>query len=128
MIGKLIRLNIRALFSRMFLRNRNQKKRNPIVNVLIALLALYVIGSLMGLFGVMFYGINKPLFSMGFGWLYFSIMGLAVFIFCFVGSVFAAQAQLFNAKDNELLLSLPIRPSAILTGRLASLLLLEYLF
>lgn len=96
--------------------------------ILIALLALYVTGSLMLMFGVTFYQINKPLFDMNLGWLYFSIMGIAIFVFCFVGSVFTAQAQLFAAKDNELLLSLPVKPSAILTGRLASLLVLEYLF
>lgn len=128
MTGNLIALNIRALFSRMFLRNRTQKKRSPLVTVLIVLLALYVTGSLMLMFGVIFYQINKPLFEMGFGWLYFSIMGIGIFAFCFVGSVFSAQAQLFAAKDNELLLSMPVKPSAILTGRLASLLVLEYLF
>jgi ABC-2 type transport system permease protein len=128
MTGKLIALNIRALFSRMFLRSKNQKKRNPAVMALIVLLALYVIGALLVLFGGMFLQLNKPLFSAGLGWFYFSIMGIGIFAFCFIGSVFAAQTQLFAAKDNELLLSLPVKPSAILTGRLASLLLLEYVF
>jgi ABC-2 type transport system permease protein len=128
MTGKLIALNLRALFARMFLRNRNQKKRNPVVTVLIILLALYVFGALFGLFGMMFYQLNKPLFAAGLGWFYFSLMGIGIFALSFIGSIFAAQTQLFSAKDNELLLSLPIKPSAILTGRLASLLVLEYLF
>jgi ABC-2 type transport system permease protein len=128
MTGKLIALNIRALFSRMFLKNRSKKKRNPVIIVLIILLTLYVIGALMGLFGVTFYQLNKPLFSMGLGWFYFSLAGIGIFAFCFIGSIFAAQAQLFNARDNELLLSLPIKPRDILIGRLASLLLLEYVF
>jgi ABC-2 type transport system permease protein len=128
MTRNLIALNIRALFSRMFLRNRNQKKRSPAITVLVILLAVYVVGAFMSLSAMTFLGLNKQLFSMELGWLYFSFMGIGIFTLCFVGSVFAAQTQLFNAKDNELLLSLPIRPSAILTGRLASLLLLEYLF
>jgi len=127
MTWNLIALNIRALFSRMFMRSRNQK-RNPVIMVLIALLAVYVIGAFLGLSGMIFWGLNGQLFAMGLGWLYFSLMGIAIFASCFISTVFAAQAQLFNAKDNELLLSLPVRPSAILTGRLASLLLLEYLF
>ena len=128
MTGKLVALNIRALFSRMFLRNKNQKKRNPAILVLIALLAVYVIAALLFLFGGMFLQLNKPLFAMDLGWLYFSFMGIGIFAFCFIGSVFTAQAQLFTAKDNDLLLSLPLRPFDILTGRLASLLLLEYVF
>ena len=128
MTGKLIALNVRALFSRMFLRDKNQKKRNPAVMVLIILLAVYVIGAMLVLFGGMFLQLNKPLFSMDLGWLYFSIMGIGIFAFCFIGSVFAAQTQIFAAKDNEQLLSLPLKPFAILTGRLASLLLLEYVF
>jgi ABC-2 type transport system permease protein len=128
MTGKLIALNIKALFTRMFLRSRNQKKRNPAVTILIILLAIYVFASMMFLFGTIFYQLNRLMFPMDLGWFYFSFMGIGIFAFCFAGSIFAAQAQLFSAKDNELLLSLPIKPRAILAGRLASLLLLEYLF
>ena len=113
MTGKLISLNIRALFSRMFLKNRNQKKRSPVFTVLIILLALYVIAAFMSLSAVTFNLLNKPLFSMNLGWFYFSIMGIGIFSLCFIGSIFAAQAQLFNAKDNELLLSLPVKPRVI---------------
>lgn len=127
MIWNLIVLNIRALFSRMFMRSRNQK-RNPAITVLIVLLAIYVVGVFLSLSAMIFLELNKQFFAIGLGWLYFSLMGIAIFASCFVGTVFAAQPQLFNARDNELLLSLPVRPSAILTGRLASLLLLEYLF
>ncbi|SHI19962.1 ABC-2 type transport system permease protein [Sporobacter termitidis DSM 10068] len=128
MTRKLIALNIRALFSRMFIRNRNQKRKNPVILVLIALLVIYIIGAFMGVSAVTFFQLSGPLFSMGLGWFYFSLMGIGIFALCFVGSIFAAQSQLFTAKDNELLLSLPVKPSAILTGRLASLLILEYLF
>lgn len=124
----LIRLNLRALFSRMFVRSRNAKKRGPVVTVLIALLAVYVIGTFFVMFGTMFYQLSGPLFSGGFGWLYFALMGIAVLALCFIGSIFAAQTQIFNAKDNDLLLSLPVRPSSILVSRLFSLLALEYLF
>jgi ABC-2 type transport system permease protein len=128
MTGKLIALNMRALFARMFLRNNNQKKRSPAITLLFILLAVYVFGSLMFAFGAIFYQLNKQMFLMNLGWFYFSFMGIGIFAFGFIGSIFAAQAQLFNARDNELLLSLPVKPRAILTGRLASLLLLEYLF
>ena len=44
------------------------------------------------------------------------------------GTVFTAKAQLFEAKDNELLLSLPVRPRDILASRMVSLLLWNLLF
>lgn len=128
MTGKMIALNIQALFARMFLKSKNQKKRNPIVTVLIALLVVYVFAAFIFMFGASFYALNKPFFSMDLGWFYFSVMGIGIFAFGFIGCIFAAQAQLFSARDNELLLALPLKPRDILTGRLASLLLLEYLF
>jgi ABC-2 type transport system permease protein len=116
----LIRLNLRALFSRMFVRSRTAKKRGPAFMALIALLALYVVATFFFMFGTMFYQLSGPLFSSGYGWFYFALMGISVFAFCFVGSVFAAQNQIFNAKDNDLLLSLPVRPSSILVSRIVS--------
>ncbi|NLA87474.1 MAG: hypothetical protein GX847_09420, partial [Clostridiales bacterium] len=128
MTWNLVALNIKALFARMFLRSNNQKKRNPAVTGLIVLLAIYVFASMMLLFGTIFYQLSRQMFMMNLGWFYFSFMGLGIFALCFVSSVFAAQTQLFSARDNALLLSLPIKPLAILAGRLASLLLLEYVF
>jgi ABC-2 type transport system permease protein len=124
----LLKLNLRALFSRMFMRSRNAKKRSPIILVLIALLVIYVVCVFFGMFGGIFYQLSGPLFSSGYGWLYFSFMGIAIFALCFVGSIFAAQNQIFTAKDNDLLLSLPVKPSSILVSRIASLLLLDYMF
>ncbi len=124
----LLKLNLRALFARLIKRSNKTDKRGPVVKVLIILFAIYIISSFFFMFGTMFYQMIGPLYADGYGWLYFAIMGITVFALCFVGSIFAAQTQLFNAKDNDLLLSLPIRPSSILVSRLASLLALDYLF
>ena len=53
------------------------------------------------------------------------IMALALAVF---GSVFMTQTQLYDAKDNELLLSMPIRPLHILMSRMAVLLVLTGVF
>jgi ABC-2 type transport system permease protein len=50
------------------------------------------------------------------------------FAMMFIGSIFAAKAQLYEAKDNELLLSMPIPPSAILASRMLTLLLINLAF
>ena len=123
----LLIINLRALFSGLFMKSRSRKKRSPVVTALIVLLAIYVMASFFFMSGMLFQQLCSPLVSAGYGWLYFSLMGITVFALCFVGSIFATQSQLFNAKDNDQLLSLPLRPFSILVSRLAALLLLSYL-
>ncbi|MBO4330442.1 MAG: hypothetical protein J5827_00025, partial [Oscillospiraceae bacterium] len=73
--------------------------------ILYALLMLYAacaIGFM--LFVSLFSVIAGPFFEMGLGWLYFAMFILVDLALMFVGSVFMTKAQLFEAKDNELLL------------------------
>lgn len=77
------------------------------------------------MFGSMFSSICMPLHELGLGWLYFAIAGLMAFMLTFIGNVFATQTQLFDAKDNELLLSMPIAPKFILGSRMLLLLALD---
>lgn len=72
--------------------------------------------------GVMFYlmanVVCQALVPLGFGWLYFALMGvLAVFLGVF-GSVFNTYASLYLPKDNDLLLSMPVPTGKILLARL----------
>ena len=128
MIWQLVKVNLLATLS-MLLRQRKKnatsKQKKPILAIIIA---TYVFCVLMLATGVEFKLICAPLFEAEAGWLYFAIVGIAVFMLCFVGSVFMVQHQLFGAKDNDLLLSMPIKPSAILAGRLCALLLEEYIY
>ena len=54
--------------------------------------------------------------------------GLMIFVLCFVGSVFVTQQCFFEAKDNDLLLSMPVPVKSILISRLLSVLLLNYIY
>ncbi|MBQ9858855.1 MAG: hypothetical protein IJO77_07640, partial [Oscillospiraceae bacterium] len=63
-----------------------------------------------------------------FAWLYFAFTSAMAFMLCFVGSVFAATNYLYKAKDNELLLSMPVKPGAILLSRMLILLVENYGF
>ena len=58
------------------------------------------------------------LIPMGYGWLYYALMGLIALALGVVGSVFNTYAGLYHAKDNELLLSMPIPPRLILLVRM----------
>ncbi len=58
---------------------------------------------------------------MGLSWLYFALMGsLSLFLGVF-GGVFSTYAGLYLARDNDLLLSLPIPPRRILLVRMAAI-------
>jgi len=60
--------------------------------------------------------------------LYFAIAAFTSMMLGFVGSVMMTQNQLYQAKDNELLLSMPIKPSVILASRIVVLYIWAFLF
>ena len=73
-------------------------------------------------------GILAPLIQGGLAWVYFAFMAVFAFSLGCIGSVFAAKAQLFEAKDNEFLLSLPLPTWVILFVRMLSLYLFTLAF
>ena len=72
--------------------------------VLFILLMVFAIG---GIFFYMSY-MMRPLITFGMSWLYFSIMGATAALFGVFGSVFNTYSSLYDARDNDLLLSMPI--------------------
>lgn len=74
-------------------------------------------------FGVMFFGmaslVGDALLGTGMEWLYFVLIGVLAILLGTFGSVFNTYSVVYLAKDNELLLSMPIAPSAILTTRIS---------
>ena len=61
-------------------------------------------------------------------WAVYGFAGAAGFILALFLTLFYAQGVVFEAKDNELLLSMPISPSAILASRVGSVYFLNSLF
>mgnify|MGYP000861809337 CR=1 FL=1 len=124
----LVLTRILSMFSSMFSKSRVGKKRGLAFKLLIGFVAIYTIGAIGIMFGLLFESLCVPLYNAGLSWLYFSLMGILVMGIGFVGSIFAAQTQLFEAKDNELLLSMPIPSHMILASRISILLLMNYLY
>lgn len=56
---------------------------------------------------------------------YFGLMNVATFSIVFIFSIFETKSELFDCKDNELLLSMPIRPLDIVISRSAVILILN---
>ncbi|GHU57606.1 ABC transporter permease [Clostridia bacterium] len=119
MIRKLFILNLKALGSN-FVRG-GKKKPGAGKILLVTFVALYVAATLIGMFSALFHSLLEPFFSAGIGWMYFALLALIVFGICVISTI-------FGAKDNELLLSMPIKPSAILISRLLVIIAFEYVF
>lgn len=116
------------LFAMMFGRLKKGKKRKAGSKILYALIAVYAVGALMFTFGSMFVTMAQSLPQMGFSWLYFAIVAMMGFAFGFIGSIFMTEKLLFESTDNDLLLAMPIPPQFILGSRLATLLILQYIY
>ncbi len=126
MFGLLLKVSLKNLYRSVFGRTvKSSANRKPIIKVLIALFAVYVIGALLLTVGMIFDLMSGLLAVPGLEWLYFAMLGILSFALCFIGSVFAIQSQVFDAKDNEFLLSMPIPPRYILSSRLAVLVIMN---
>ena len=126
MLRSLIWINLKGMFFRS--QQKRSKTRSALPAASFALLMVFVLCSLGFSFGSLFYGLMDSFKGMGLDWFYFAIAGILSFCMCFFFSIFATKSQLFEAGDNEFLLSMPIRPVTILASRLISLLALNYLY
>lgn len=118
MTKTLLKKQLAEVFSWLFQDKKSGKIRTRNGAIGFGLLYLFLFGML----GVFFYTsavtLCAPLCSVGLGWLYFAIMGLISVALGVFGSVFNTYASLYKAKDNDLLLSLPVSPSKVLIARL----------
>lgn len=126
MLKNLVMIRIKSMFVGMF--SKSKKKASGGKIILFVILGIYILGCFGVLFGGMFSSICDAFAQLGMSWLYFGFMGIMVFVLCFVGSVFVTQNQLYEANDNDLLLSMPIPVKYILASRLLSIIVLNYVY
>lgn len=117
MFWTLLKIKMRSLFHG----NKQKKPTKAGVKVLIGLLIAYVLVIFIGMFAGMFYMAAEMLSGTGSEWLYFALVAVVMFMLGVITTVYAAQTQVFEAKDNELLLSMPIKPSLIIASRLGAI-------
>lgn len=128
MFKALLKKQVLETASFFLISNKNGKKRSPLAALGFLLLMVYAFGAV----GVMFWLLSdtlcEPLVQGGLDWVYFALVGTVATAFGVIGGIFTAKARLFEAKDNELLLSMPIRPTMILFSRMISLYALIFFF
>lgn len=82
--------------------------------------------------GFSFFGLGTLLAStfipLNLNWLYYSIIGLIAIALGVFGEVFSTYSIIYRAKDNDLLLSMPIEPYKILLARTLSIYLMGLLY
>ncbi len=101
---------------------RKEKKNSKLGAVGTYLLVMGILGVLFAVitFGF-FYSAAPALVSAGYGWICMTYAVIAGVLFAVIGSVFMSQSALYRAKDNDLLLSMPIPPWQILFSRMLPL-------
>ena len=129
MVALLVKKQLSEIFRGWFYDAKRSRLRSRAATA--AFIALYAV-LLLGLFGGMFttlaLGICAPLCAAGLDWLYFTLFSLAGLVMGVFGSVFHTFSGLYQAKDNDLLLSLPIPVRAILLSRLLGVYLTALLY
>ncbi len=124
----LMKKQFAAMLASFSLDKKKGEKRKKGLIILLAVLMVYALFAVFALMWLMAGLLCESLVLAGLDWVYFAFMGtMAAGLGC-IGSVFAAKSQLFEAKDNEFLLSLPIPSWLILLARMFSLYLLTLLF
>ena len=118
MLKALIKKQLLESFSPLFLNRKTGKAKS--VGTLLGYLALYVLVffSIGFLFFEMLKPFCMPLNLLKLDWLYFSIAGILSISIAVILNVFTTFSSLYETRDNEFLLSLPIKPIYILISRI----------
>ncbi len=127
MIKALLKKQLLELFSGFVNKEKDSKAQGKGARAgIIVILGFAGISILMMFFSFAY--MLSELISDGSGWLYFSVTGLLASLFGIMGSVFLTYNTIYEAKDNDLLLSMPIPPRILLFTRLTGLYLNCLLF
>ncbi len=129
MLSTLLKKQLAEIFRGYFYDSKKNKARSKAATAMyIFLFALLMAGLLGGMFAFLSFALCGPLVAAGAGWLYFAILGLISILLGVFGSVFNTYSGLYLAKDNDLLLSLPIPVWKIMTARLLGVYLMGLMY
>ena len=129
MLKLLLKKQLLEIFQVYFYDAKKNKARSKASTVMyFVLFILLVFGLLGGIFTFLAEKLCTPLLTAGMDWLYFALMGLIAVLLGAFGSVFNTYSGLYLPKDNDLLLSMPIPVSALVTARLFGVYLMGLLY
>ena len=128
MIKILVKNRLRALVGTILGKSKSGevKKASTLKIIGISLLYAYVIGFFLFFSAGISVLLGQTLIPIGASWLYFAIFMLITLSISFILSIFETNSELYECKDNILLLSMPIRPRDIVASRFAVVLIYNY--
>ena len=103
-------------------RQKNRKRNAASVIALVAFLIVTIVASV----GFMFWGYCYAFVAIGAPWAFWVISAIYAVTLCIIGSIFTVKSQIFESKDNDLLLSMPIPHKYIFISRMIVLLIVNY--
>lgn len=129
MVRTLLKKQFVEMFRGYFIDTKKNKARSKAGTIAyIVLFVLIMAGMLGGMFAMLSSSLCAPLAGAGAGWLFFAILGCIAILLGIFGSVFSTYTGLYLAKDNDLLLSMPIPVKSILFARLMSVYLMGLMY
>lgn len=129
MLKTLLRKQMTEIFRTYFYDTRKSKPRSKASTIfLFVMFGVLMIGVLGTMFTLLSVFLCAPLTEAGLAWMYFTVMALLAILLGAFGSVFNTFAGLYLAKDNDLLLSMPIPVRYILAARLLGVYLLGLMY
>ena len=129
MLSALLKKQLQEIFRSYFYNAKQGKARSCASTVgYFAFFAVLMVGVLGGMFTYLAHSLCAPFAAAGMEWLYFTIMAMVAIVLGAFGSVFNTYSSLYLAKDNDLLLSMPIPVRTILLSRLLSVYLMGLLY
>ena len=128
MFKALLKKQFMELNTYYFIDRKSGKRRSKGGTIgVIALMAFVFLSVMVMIFGVSA-ALAVPLIQAGLRWLYFALMGMLAIALGTFGSAFNTYAGLYHAKDNEMLLSMPIPPLKLLLVRMLGVYAMSLLY
>ena len=128
MLKALVKKQFLELFQTYFQNRKTGKARSRGGVIGMFIMFVFVMLFLCLVFGIVAFGLGSELLPRGLDWLYFSLISLIAIFLGVFGSVFNTYSSLYAAKDNELLLAMPIPPRKLLASRLIGVYVLGLMY
>lgn len=129
MLKQLVKKQMLEMFRSFFIDNKKNQERSKRSTISFIIGYVFLIGGVLGgMFTYLAFSLCEPLASQGVEWLYFAFISMIAMALGIFGSVFNTYSGLYLAKDNDLLLSMPIPVRYIMISRLLSVYLMALLY